>query len=100
MVYVPVIACLQQTIWNHNLSCFRNNKVLPSKMAGRVIFSFYRGVLYSLEEGKNEHVRKNKGPSVQEKDDLESKGVDFAASIAFIIAFGLFNFFYWFILIL
>ena len=41
IVYVPVIACLQQTIWNHNLSCFRNNKVLPSEMAGRVIFRLY-----------------------------------------------------------
>ena len=53
-----------------------------------------RGRLYSLEEGKKEHVRKNEGSSVQEKDDLESKGVDFAARISFIIAFGLFNFFY------
>ena len=66
--------------------------------------SFYRGGLYSLEEGKKEQielndVRKNKGSSVKEKDELESTAVDFAARIAFIIAFGLFNFFYWFILI-
>ena len=66
--------------------------------------SFYRGGLYSLEEGKKEQielndVRKNKGSSVKEKDELESKAIDFAARIAFIIAFGLFNFFYWFILI-
>ena len=36
---------------------------------------------------------------MKEKDELESTAVDFAARIAFIIAFGLFNFFYWFILI-
>ena len=66
--------------------------------------SFYRGGLYSLEEGKKEQielndVRKNKGSSVKDKDELESTAVDFAARIAFIIAFALFNFFYWFILI-
>ena len=66
--------------------------------------SFYRGGLYSLEEGKKEQiefndVRKNEGSSVKEKDELESTSLDFAARIAFIIAFGLFNFFYWFILI-
>ena len=66
--------------------------------------SFYRGGLYSLEEGKKEQielkdVRKNEGSLAKEKDQLESTAVDFAARIAFIIAFGLFNFFYWFILI-
>ena len=66
--------------------------------------SFYRGGLYSLEEGKKEQielndVRKNEGSSAKEKDELESTSVDFAARIAFIIAFALFNFFYWFILI-
>ena len=57
-----------------------------------------------MEEGKKEQielndVRKNEGSSLKEKDELESTSVDFAARIAFIIAFGLFNFFYWFILI-
>ena len=66
--------------------------------------SFYRGGLYSLEEGKKEQielndVKKNEGSLVKEKDELESTAVDFAARITFIIAFGLFNFFYWFILI-
>ena len=44
--------------------------------------SFYRGGLYSLEEGKKEQielkdVRKNEGYLAKEKDQLESTAVDF-----------------------
>ena len=44
-------------------------------------------------------VKKNEGSSVQENDKIDSTGVDFAARIAFMAVFALFNFFYWFVLI-
>ena len=44
-------------------------------------------------------VTKNEGSAVQENDEIHSRGVDFAARIAFMALFGLFNLFYWFVLI-
>ena len=44
-------------------------------------------------------VKKNEGSAVQENDEIDSRGVDFAARIAFMALFGLFNLFYWFVLI-
>ncbi|CAH3195522.1 unnamed protein product [Porites evermanni] len=66
--------------------------------------SLHQGELCSVEEGKRSQVelndvKKNEGSSVQENDKIDSTGVDFAARIAFMAVFALFNFFYWFVLI-
>ena len=66
--------------------------------------SLHQGGLCSVEEGKRSQielndVKKNKGSAVQENDEIDSRGVDFAARIAFMALFGLFNLFYWFVLI-
>ena len=66
--------------------------------------SLHQGGLCSLEEGKRSQielndVKKNEGSAVQKNDEIDSRGVDFAARIAFMALFGLFNLFYWFVLI-
>ena len=66
--------------------------------------SLHQGELCSVEEGKRSQielndVKKNEGYAVQENDEIHSRGVDFAARIAFMALFGLFNLFYWFVLI-
>ena len=40
-IYVPVIACLQQTIWNYNLSCFRNLRGLLKHSSWQIQVSCY-----------------------------------------------------------
>lgn len=66
--------------------------------------SLHQGGLCSLEEGKRSQielndVKENEGSAVQENDTIDSTRVDFAARIAFMAVFGLFNFCYWFVLI-
>ena len=63
----------------------------------------YRGALYSPEELKrvqeseyNLTTNKDKSPS---EDSEKIYDVEFVARIAFIAAYGLFNFFYWIVLI-
>ena len=55
-------------------------------------YTTYRGGLYSPEEGNR--MQENASESTDSPPD-----VDFVARIAFIVAFALFNFFYWIVLI-
>jgi len=69
-------------------------------------YTTYRGGLYSPEEGNrmqenefNFTRKKEKCPSQDAESTDSPPDVDFVARIAFIVAFALFNFFYWIVLI-